>query len=354
MTFHLENGILGRASERVDAFRVDASRAVDYVEQNPETLVPQDARIFQVALRNHSSVVSTAKSNLDRARALFQATATNLDTADGRYAETEDKNSVEVQDIFNTLGSQDAGSGTVDTTSGTETTFGTDVASSVLTAPEEMSQINMVFDIFANLLTGPASIGGWYNTICGWVTGGPSPAAMVVEEVSGDWAQVGRAGDAFDKISQWWEQTSALFTTDSQVLFRGWTGDAADSAQPYFAKLAEAVAEQADAISHIGAQYVGTAWGMYFSSLTLAGLLITLIELIIVIAITAAACAVASLTGVGAISWSAVAAEVGVAIGQYLSIVTLIGLVHTAAIGFAGLCTGYLSTLKPIDQVPMP
>ena len=263
MNFSLEPPtILAGGSDRMDGLATSTRRAGQYVDTYPGSLQPSDGRLFSIALRNHEGVVRTMAANIGRSDTLLAAVGLNLHLAQGRYDATEQDNVVTVNDIFTQLGAAappDLGA------RGSSTAFGTSSPADAIPVPEAMEGIpewvEMVVELGGNLV----SFSYWAMKILEW-TIGVNPLEQVVDFFIGDWKKVSECGSALTKVGEYWDAMSATIGDDCGYLFRGWQGDAAGSAEAYFARLISAFAEQRPALDQLGAQYGATAWGIYLAA----------------------------------------------------------------------------------------
>ena len=355
MNFSLEPPtILGAGSDRMDGLATSTRRAGQYVDTYPGSLQPSDGRLFSIALRNHEGVVRTMAANIGRSDTLLAAVGLNLHLAQGRYDATEQDNVVTVNDIFTQLGAAappDLGA------RGSSTAFGTSSPADAIPVPEAMEGIpewvEMVVELGGNLV----SFSYWAMKILEW-TIGVNPLEQVVDFFIGDWKKVSECGSALTKVGEYWDVMSATIGDDCGYLFRGWQGDAAGSAEAYFARLISAFAEQRPALDQLGAQYVATAWGIYLAAKGVAALISVLIDLVCGAAVLAAAIVVATASVVGAPEALAMTAALEVLLdsilGVWETVLTVQGLTVGGSYILVGLMAGFLSTVHPVEQMGMP
>ena len=348
--------ILDDAGDRMDQLSVDTRRAEAYLDAGPGQLSMWDGRIFAIALRDHDQIVADARTNIDNAGRLLGSVARNLQTAQARYDGTEADNLVAVSDIFTALGAPSTG---VDLAQhGSATSFGTSQPASEIPSPQSFEGIPDWADLIMKLGGPLISLDEWTTRILQW-TMGVNPKQWFVEQFTGDWKGVTAAGDAFDKLGDYWTAMSQTLADDVGVLFRGWQGDAADGAQAYFRRLIDAHEQMATPLHAIGSQYHGCGVGMYFSAKAAGTLVSTIVNLLVPgAALLACACAVSAATGIGAPAAAAMLealqAMIQAIIGVWQTVIKIQGYTVAAAFAFAGVTAGYLSTLKSIDQMEMP
>lgn len=356
MTLRLEpTDHLGTASDRMSDLADSTKKVNAFIESNPGALEQSDGRMFFIGLRNHDSACSTAGKNVDRSRTLLAGVSNNLNTAQTRYDQTEDDNSVAVDDIFAALEGSGDGGPLQDRGSGS--TFGTGLPANDLGTPQEFQGIPEWAQIMVELGGSLVSPTYWLTKVLQW-TVGINPLDWFIEQFTGDWQGVSKAGDAFDRVGKYWQEMSSTLADDAGVLFRGWQGDAANSAQSYFQGLYEAFGDQAPALIKLGGDYKGMGGSMYFAAKGCSALIGLLLDLAFGAAILAAAIYIATQSVVGAPAAAAMAAQLMVLLEAMLGVWNTVLTVQGAAVGgaylFAGLVGGYLSTVHPVDQVRMP
>ncbi|MFX4273925.1 hypothetical protein ACQBAR_02005 [Propionibacteriaceae bacterium Y1685] len=356
MTFSLQDGILTSAEERMTSLSTSGTRAAAYVEDNPGTLEKSDGRMFMISLRNHDEMCTKAADNCTRSKDLLVSVAGLLGRTQQRYDATENDNLVEVDDIFAGLGGasgrEDAGLGE----SGTATTFGTSLPHESLQPPTqaELPEIAWIAFGLGGDLISPTY---WTRKIIEWTTG-VDPVGWVVEQCSGDWKKVGEAGDAFDKLGDYWTEFGETIRTDAGVLLRGWTGDAANVAEDYFRRLAEAFEGQTAALQELGSTYNSLSIGMLTANQAINNLINMILDLTCGAALLAAAIAVATGSVVGAPAALAMLEllliDIELIMGLWAQLIFWHGVAMTAVYGVTGLFAGYLSTIHPVEQIEMP
>lgn len=339
----------------MDALSVDTRRADAYLEDGPGSIQRLDGRMFFLALGSHDQVVADARTNVTNAERLLGAVARNLQTAQTRYDQTEQDNVVSVSDIFSKL---DSANPTRDLGAhGSADTFGTLLPGAEIPGPENFEGVPEWAQLLIELGGSLVSPGYWANKIIEW-TFGVNPQAWFVEQFTGDWQGVTMAGDAFTKVGDYWTAMATTLADDCGVLFRGWEGEAADSAQSYFQRLIEAHAQMAAPLAQIGSQYHACGVGMYFTAAGVGALLGTLMDMVAGAAVLAAAIAVATASGVGApaalVMIEGLLVWLEAIMGVWATVLTIQGVTVGVAYTVAGLIAGYLGNVKSIDQMEMP
>lgn len=349
--FRLQDGILTNAATRFSDLSADTDEATTYLDRGPGAISVQDGRLFALAITSHDSFVTKVNGNLDQAKTLLAGVSTHLTTTQERYDRTRDANLVEVSDIYSALGSGSTGDPGLDE-GGNGTSMGTELASSELTTPvneHEIPELAQHCIAMGTMLISPTY---WLNKVIGMVMnafGCPtSPIDWLTQQVAGDWDAFGKASNAFTKLGAFYSKDGQLITADSGALFRGWDGDAADSAENYFAALAQAFTDQEPALSALGDRYGQLATGMHLGGLSLGSLIPIFTDALLV------AAAAAAVVWFGGLSAPVLLAALEVALADWIMMVEVIGWMAVGVYAFSGLVAGYTSALQPIEFVDMP
>lgn len=349
--FRLQDGILTNAATRFTDLSTDTDEAITYLNDGPGSISAWDGRLFALAITSHDTFVTKVGDNLDHAKSLLAGVSTNLTTTQERYDQTNDDNVVEVDDIYDALGSGSSGDPGLDE-GGSGTAMGTDLASSELTAPvneHEIPELAQHCIAMGTLLISPSY---WLNKMIGAVMsafGCPTtPIDWVTQQVAGDWNAFGKAANAFTKIGAFYTKDGQLITADSGALFRGWDGDAAASAENYFASLSDAFTEQEPALSALGDRYGQLATGMHLGGLSLGTLIAIFTDALLV------AAAAAAVVWAGGVSAALVLAALEIALADWIAMVGVIAWMGVGVYAFSGVVAGYASAAQPIEFVDMP
>ncbi|MGO1972886.1 MAG: hypothetical protein ACTH2Q_07990 [Propionibacteriaceae bacterium] len=349
--FRLQDGILTNAANRFADLSTDTGEATTYLNNGPGSIGAWDGRLFALAITSHETFVTKVGDNLDHAKTLLAGVSSNLTTTQERYDQTNEDNVVEVGDIYDALGSGATGDPGLDE-GGSGTAMGTDLASSELTAPVNEHAIPELAQhciAMGTLLISPSY---WLNKMIGAVMsafGCPTtPIDWVTQQVAGDWNAFGKAANAFTKIGAFYTKDGQLITADSGALFRGWDGDAAASAENYFASLSDAFTEQEPALSALGDRYGQLATGMHLGGLSLGTLIAIFTDALLV------AAAAAAVVWAGGVSAAVVLAALEVALADWIAMVGVIAWMGVGVYAFSGVVAGYASAAQPIEFVDMP
>lgn len=223
-----------------------------------------------------------------------------------------------------------------------------------LTAPVAEAPIP---DLVNNILGGKQYISPSYWL--GWVMEkvcGVNPWGWIAEQVAGDWNAAAEASDALNKLAEFNTRYSASIRDEMKVLIPDhWDGNAAEKAGAYFGEVAAKLQDQVDALKAVAGEFRTLAAGMEEMAQALQSLCQDLADLLIVIAISAAATAATSWTGVGAIiGGSATAVEIAQAIKLWYLVLDAHDAAWAAVQAFTGLCAGYLGALHGMASHPLP
>lgn len=194
----------------------------------------------------------------------------------------------------------------------------------------------------------------WFNEIAILICH-TDPMSWISKQFAGDWESVQKASVALNNLSTFTDDYSDALTTGTADLLQGWEGHAADEAGQHFGTYAGDLRNQAKAIEQIAVQVRQQALGMYESSNAVKNLWCLLLDQIITAAITMAATASTSWTGIGEIiGGSAVLAEIAAAARTWAKITEVTGNAWTGAQGSTGLIAGYLAGMQTITVPALP
>lgn len=181
------------------------------------------------------------------------------------------------------------------------------------------------------------------------------PIEDVARWVSGDWNRVMQASRALASLGDYHACLAEELDVARRAVAADWDGAAAEAADAYFTSLVAALAEQEAALNGIAGQFQAVAVGMSQAADVLAGLVNSLLDWVIVAAVSAAAAAASSWTVVGGIAGGAATAG---AIARAASIATQIigahALATSMASGAVGVIAGYLGALRGFQGVTLP
>ena len=185
---------------------------------------------------------------------------------------------------------------------------------------------------------------------------GFNPWEWIAEQVAGDWNAAAEASNALKKLAEFnTRYAAAVNDATNQLIPQQWDGQAAEQAQTYFSRLATALQAQVDALESVSGQFRTLAAGMEEMAQALQSLCQDLLDLVIVIGITAAATAATRWTGVGAVvGGSATAASIAQAIRLWYIVIDVHDAAWASVQAFTGICAGYLGALQGMESYPLP
>jgi len=347
--FRLENGIIGKAGDRMEDIADDVPKASRYLAEGPGTLDQwSDGRLWGIFLGGHSGLVGKFETVCTNTQQLMAGVATNLQTTQTRYDESEQDNTVRANDIFGDGGGADPG---IDEAGGA-TSFGTALASAKLTTPEATQQIPEVAQhliAHGTLLISPTY---WLNKMIGAIMSAAgihtTPIDWIVQQVTGDWQAVGKASDAFGKLGDFFTENATLVTADAGVLFRGWDGEASDQAERYFQRVVDAFTAQAAPFGQAASKYSTLAFSSSSACLALGSLIAIFTDALLV------AAAAAAVVWAGGVSAALVIAALEVALADWIAIIGVINWMAVGVYGTVAVCSAIGGAVSPVETVPMP
>lgn len=189
-----------------------------------------------------------------------------------------------------------------------------------------------------------------FDTVFGF-----NPAEEAAKAVAGDWHGMAEAEDVFNKLTEFEQAVAKNIDDTTAQMFSGWTGEAAEAAQSYFAQLSSAMSQHAEAIDSLARQYHNTAYSVWAICKAMVSTLEMLADILIGLALELAATALLSETGVGLVVGGAIAAYLSFkANNTWMKVVDLQGKMMIAVTGFSGAAGGLVSTLRGLTEVPLP
>lgn len=184
---------------------------------------------------------------------------------------------------------------------------------------------------------------------------GVNPGEWVMEKFAGDFEAVQKAGVAVENLALFNDEFAAAINKGLKDVADGWGGNAYDTANEYFTKVANTIDGQVDTLESLAREIKGVAVGMYETAKGLKGLLDQLMDLLIAIGLELAAAAASSWTVVGPIvSGAAAAATVTKAMGVWGQALNYHTTAWNSAQAFVGVTAGYLSTVNGEDLKALP
>lgn len=180
----------------------------------------------------------------------------------------------------------------------------------------------------------------------------------VATKIAGDWEALQKAGKAVENLAAYSSSYSEEIKNAAKNVDPHWDGNAASSAQSYFAGLANAVAAQVEPLKDIADQINSFALSAYLIAKSLSDAAQTVLDTAVIAMIEWASAEASALTGVGIV---ATAALVAAATATTVKAVTEFGrLVETftkgvvALEGIVGLIHGAVGLIQSTDLPSLP
>lgn len=211
-------------------------------------------------------------------------------------------------------------------------------------------------DLVENILgaTQYISISYWLGWAAEQVTG-TNPWLWIAEQYAGDWKAAQSAGQAIKNLGEFNTVAANNIGAGAETVFADWQGNAADTARDYFSGLMKTLKDQAPELESVGRGFESMAAGMYATANVIKGLWETLLDLLIVIGLEAAAAAASSWTIIGPIvAGAAVVATITNAIGVWEQILETHNHAWNAVQGLVGLVAGFLGGLDDLEKHVLP
>lgn len=183
-----------------------------------------------------------------------------------------------------------------------------------------------------------------------------NPLKAVTDHLIGDWEGFARCALVWEDMSKATGAIEANVEYGLTWLAADWHGHAADAAVHYFDYTRQALDSHREVLDHINEKYLDVARGVWNAARSLADLLKSILDNLIVAGLAVLAGALLSWTGIGAgISWAVAAFECGRIVDLWTDATGLISdtqMVIEAFVGF--LQSQEAHVLKDIQPVPMP
>lgn len=233
-----------------------------------------------------------------------------------------------------------------------------DDPASLLTPPVAAQPVPDVIGILFTLpdLISPA----YYSLLMFDLVFGFNPLTEAGSLVAGEWNQFAIAADALEKLADFDAALASSIGSDHESVLGGptpaWTGEAADAAGSYFARLRIAVGRQAVACRDMGRECRSLANGMFLLAKGVEDGLKSILDWAMLWGISIAASAVAtSTTVVGGVFGAAAATYAAVmALAAWRRVTESIGLMFALANGFVGAMSGFTAPLRDVRTHPLP
>ncbi|WP_216907077.1 hypothetical protein [Nocardia noduli] len=182
---------------------------------------------------------------------------------------------------------------------------------------------------------------------------GFDPIKEAQEYLGGDWEDLLKSAKAVENLAEFNSAYSASISEAMKNVESSWNGNAAASADDYFAKLTAAIDAQVDPLTQISNTIATFAWEAYGIAQAVQALILELGDLAIQWVVTEAAAAASAGTGVGAgaaivfqIAASVIAASM---VANVVKQAKLYGSFAAAAAAAAGLLFGLVGTAVELE-----
>ncbi len=182
------------------------------------------------------------------------------------------------------------------------------------------------------------------------------PITEVIRHFTGNWNDVAQSSRAYENLAAFAEAIGTEVTAQTHVVLADWEGNAANAASRYLeGSLAPSLSDLSSSIDEVGSQYRAVAVGMQRTAALCNDGINTAIDWIVAAAASAAAGALTSWTGVGAIlGTGATAASIAKAVSGARSASNAFGAAQALIDGAAGIIPGYLGAIHGFEEVDLP
>lgn len=197
----------------------------------------------------------------------------------------------------------------------------------------------------------------WVCTWCKNVVG-VDPVEWLAQKISGDWEALQKAGKAVENLSAYNASFAEEVRSAAAAVDPTWDGNAASSAQTYFAGLSTAIAAQVAALNEIADEINNFANAAYYGAKTLGDGVQSLLDLAAVAAIQWVAAKVAGATGVGVVATAALVAAATLTtlavIAQFNILVQKLSALYMTLEGGAALIYAGVAGIQSSDIPALP
>jgi len=211
-----------------------------------------------------------------------------------------------------------------------------------LVPPQPVALIPPLLDELVLATGGLFSPSGWMLKAIELIPGAKDAIHQVEFKLVGDWDSVLLVADAIHKLGQFNADLAKAVSAASSACHTTWRGNAATITEAHFESLGAALNKHRTALDSAAQDVQTVAFGMQALAQTLEGLLTDLLDWVMVLAATAAACSAASATGWGALSWIAAGLEAYKAGGTVKEVLETLNRMDDAVNLFAGVVARYL------------
>lgn len=185
---------------------------------------------------------------------------------------------------------------------------------------------------------------------------GTDPYLWVVQHWAGDYEAVQKAGLALEHLAEFHTVFgAAIRNAEAEAIPYDWRGNAAESAEEYFRRFADAVTTQADALQRVGGQFKTMAFGVYEAAQGFKGFFQMLVDRAVILAIQLIKAAFQYAIPGGAVV-SALEITISILQGRWLwqKALSMHDKAWQSVQLFTGVVSGYLGGLKGMELVPLP
>ncbi|WP_280401005.1 WXG100 family type VII secretion target [Nocardia carnea] len=187
---------------------------------------------------------------------------------------------------------------------------------------------------------------------------GVDPVEWFAQKITGDWEALQKAGKAVENLAAYSSSFSDEIQKAAQAVDTTWDGNAATSAQTYFAELSTAVAAQVDSLNAIADEIKNFANAAYYGAKSIGDAVQTLLDLAAIAIIQWAAVKVSAATGVGAVATAALIAAATLSTIQVIKEFELIAAafssIYLGLEGIAGLIYAGVGAVQSGDLTALP
>ncbi|MEU4316056.1 WXG100 family type VII secretion target [Nocardia sp. NPDC024068] len=187
---------------------------------------------------------------------------------------------------------------------------------------------------------------------------GVDPVEWFAQKISGDWEALQKAGKAVENLSAYSSGFAGEIENAAKAVDATWDGNAANSAQTYFAELATAVSAQIDSLNTIADEINNFANAAYFGAKTIGDTVQTLLDLAAVAIIEWVAVEISAATGVGLVATAALVAAATLStlkvIKEFGLVVAAFSSIYTVLEGIAGVIYSGIGTLQSGELPALP
>ncbi|MFI5501521.1 hypothetical protein ACIA5E_20865 [Nocardia asteroides] len=193
----------------------------------------------------------------------------------------------------------------------------------------------------------------WSETVLG-----TDPLKWVTTKISGDWEALQKAGKAVENLAAYSSAFSESVKSAATAVDATWDGNAATSAQTYFAQLTAAISAQVEPLKTMAAEIDKYATTAYHLSTAMSNALQTLLDWAAIAVIEWAAAQASALSGVGLVATTALVAAATTTtlkvIAEWGKLVETFNAGYVALEAIAGVGFGVAAVLESAEMPALP